>query len=184
MKEHISATPTLMLIGGAPGSGKSTLASTLAAERPLALALDIDTIKHSLGDWERDPTAAGLQARRLAVAMIDRHLTDGYDVVLGQYLARTAFLEELESLAAARGARFIEAVLVLDESTLARRLAGRRERPDRPEHTVNDRFVGPADAGDLVRSIDQVLALRPGAHRVDACGSPEETAAVLRRLLT
>ena len=47
------AAPTLLLLNGAPGSGKSTLAALLTAERPGALALDIDAIKHSLGRWTR-----------------------------------------------------------------------------------------------------------------------------------
>lgn len=38
----------LVLINGAPGSGKSTLAHALAARRPLALALDVDQLKHAL----------------------------------------------------------------------------------------------------------------------------------------
>ena len=61
--------------------------------------------------------------------MAGRQLADGFDVVIGQYLARTEFLEELEQLAAEHGARFVDAVLVLDERTLRTRLAGRRERP-------------------------------------------------------
>lgn len=170
--------PALLVLNGAPGSGKSTLAALLtvrlAAERPGALALDIDGIKHSLGGWEEDLTASGLQARRLAVAMAARHLRDGHDVVIGQYLARTDFLEELEQLADDCGARFVEVVLVLDEATLAGRLARRRDRPDRPEQAANDRHVGPSDAPDLVGSIEQLLSRRPGAHVLEASGSREE----------
>jgi len=161
-------SPRLVLLNGAPGSGKSTLAALLAAQTPLALALDIDTLKHSLGEWDQDLSASGLQARRLAVSLIRQHLADGHDVVLGQYLARTPFLEELEQLAADCGARFIEVALILDEATLAQRLSSRREHPDRPEQARNDRFVGPDDAAELVRSIDEVLKHRPSARRVDA----------------
>lgn len=178
-----SRPATLMLVGGAPGSGKSTLAALLAAQFPLALALDIDSIKHSLGGWDEDLNRCGTQARRLATAMIAQHLADGHDVVLGQYLARTPFLDELEQLAAAHGARFVEVVLMLDEQTLARRLQGRRERPDRPEQAPNDRFVSPGQAGELSRSIEEVLTIRPGARRVDASGSIAETLAALRALL-
>ncbi|WP_193104353.1 AAA family ATPase [Brachybacterium sp. FME24] len=181
MAEH-SEPPTLLLLNGAPGSGKSTLAALLAAERPLALALDIDSIKHSLGEWDRDLQASGLQTRRLAVAMIRQHLTDGHDVVLGQYLARTAFLEELERVAAECQARFVEAVLILDEETLAQRLTARRAAPDRPEQAANDRFVGPQDVADLVRSIENVLRYRPNARRLDARGSRSSVFEELRRL--
>lgn len=180
-REH--RRPTLLLLNGAPGSGKSTLTALLAAERPLALALDIDRIKHSLGGWDQDLTASGLQARRLATAMISRHLEDGHDVLIGQYLARTPFLEELEQLAAEHGARFVEAALLVGETTLAQRLSGRRERPDRPEQSANDRFVGVEDAPELVRSLEAVLALRPGAHRIDASGDRGTALAQLRPLL-
>src|SRR5699024_7776598 len=136
---------TLMLLGGAPGSGKSTLAARLAEERPLALALDIDVLKHSLGGWDEDLTRSGLQARRLAAAMIGQHLADGHDVLLGQYLARTSFIEQLEQLAADHGARFVEVVLVLEERTLAQRLQERgsartgRSRPATTASSVRTR---------------------------------------------
>lgn len=174
--------PTLTLLNGAPGSGKSTLAALLAEEHPLALALDIDAIKHALGGWDEDLTRSGLQARRLATAMIGQHLADGRDVVLGQYLARTPFLEELEQLAAEHGTRFVETVLILDERTLTQRLQGRGEHPDRPEQARNDRFVRPEQASELVRSIEVVLALRPTARRVDASGNIADTLASLRAL--
>ncbi|GAA1484641.1 AAA family ATPase [Brachybacterium fresconis] len=177
------SAPTLMLLNGAPGSGKSTLAALLAAERPLALALDIDSIKHSLGGWDQDLQTSGLQARRLAVVMIRRHLADGHDVVLGQYLARTPFLEELEQLAADCGARFVEVALMLDERSLARRLRGRLAAPDRAEQAANDRFVDPEDAPQLVASIERVLTQRPRALRVDAAGSTEETLSLVDALL-
>lgn len=179
MSSAADAAPTLLLLNGAPGSGKSTLAALLAAERPLALALDIDTIKHALGGWDQDLQASGLQARRLAVAMIRRHLADGHNVIVGQYLARTPFLEELEALAAECGARFLEVALILDEQTLAERLRARRQAPDRAEQTANDRFVGPDGAAELVTSIEQVLARRPRARQVDARGRRED---VLRQV--
>lgn len=169
-ERHVaSPRPTLMLLNGAPGSGKSTLAAALAARTPYALALDIDTVKHSLGGWEDDLQASGLQARRLAVALIRQHLGDGHDVVLGQYLARPPFLEELEQLAAQCGARFVEVALILEADTLAERLRARRRRPDRPEQSANDRHVGPEEASELVASIERVLRRRPQARRLDAC---------------
>ncbi len=78
----------------APGSGKSTLAEAFAQDVPMTLALDIDAIRHSLGRWEEDPSASGLLARRLGLALARQHLTAGYDVVVGQYVARTDFSRE------------------------------------------------------------------------------------------
>lgn len=102
--------------------------------------------------------------------MIHQHLTDGHDVVLGQYLARTVFLEELEALALQCGARFVETDLILDAPTLEQRLRNRRRSPDRPEQVHNDRHVGPEDAAGLVASIDQVLAERPGPAQSAGAG--------------
>jgi adenylate kinase family enzyme len=56
----------LVLINGTPGSGKSTVAAALADRVPMMLALDVDGIKHALGRWEDDATAAGHHARWLA----------------------------------------------------------------------------------------------------------------------
>ena len=58
---------TLIFLNGAPGSGKSTLARRLVDSRPLALLLDVDTLRAQLGDWQRDPGAAGPAARRIAL---------------------------------------------------------------------------------------------------------------------
>jgi 2-phosphoglycerate kinase len=51
--------PRLILINGAPGTGKSTIAHRLAQGAPLDLTLDLDMIKHSLGQRHADMTAAG-----------------------------------------------------------------------------------------------------------------------------
>lgn len=181
---EMAADPVLLLLNGAPGSGKSTVAARLVAQRPLALALEIDALKHSLGGWDRDLQASGLQARRLAFALARRHLEDGHDVVIGQYLARPAFAQQLEDLAAHSGARFVEAVLLLDAEALAQRLTARRHAPDRPEQAANDRFVGPEDAPALVASIDQVLTAQPGSRRIDAARPIDRIVDELSALLT
>lgn len=149
----------------------------------MAMALDVDVIKHSLGRWQTDMPAAGLQARRLALALVRQHLNDGYDVVMGQYLARASFIGQLEQVAAETVARFIEVALVVDEVTLARRLGARRAQPSRPEHSANDKLVSPSDAKTLLRSIELLCRQRRSIIPVEASGSVGEVALRVRALI-
>jgi predicted kinase len=177
------AMTRLVLINGAPGSGKSTIAHALALEKSMTLALDIDGIKHSLGRWDEDPLASGLHARRLTLALASEQLRAGFDVVISQYLARSPFIGDLERLAERHGAQFYEFVLDLDAAVLARRLAERASNPDRLEHAVNNRLVGPEDADALVQTIEPLRQRRPRACWVDAAGSLSSTLDILRAAL-
>ncbi len=174
----------LVLLNGAPGSGKSTMAAALAQEQSLTLALDIDALKHALGRWDDDLLAAGLLARRLALATAREQLSAGHDVVVGQYLAQTAFIEQLEGLATELGASFVEIVLELDAADLARRLSDRATRPTRPEHRANDRLVDPDEAPRLVASLEGLREDRPQAVWVDASGTPSDTLDLLRAAIS
>ena len=149
----------------------------------MALALDVDGLKHALGRWDVDPSASGLHARRLSIALAREQLSAGYEVIVGQYLARTSFIEELETMAGQQGARFLEFVLDIDPPALAARLAQRSRDPDRAEHEVNNRLVAPGDAGRLVESIEALRAVRPHAIWIDARGSQPCTLSLLRTAL-
>ena len=175
--------PRLILINGAPGTGKSTIAHRLAQDRRLALALDLDVLKHSLGQWDADMTAAGYHARLLALAVIATQLDSGHDVHVGQFLAKTEFIDQLESAAQRHGATFVEVILTADVATLQRRLAQRALRPERSEHLINASIVSADDVPALVDAIDRVARLRPSATLVDASGELDETVDRVRRVL-
>ncbi len=165
----------LVLINGAPGSGKSTLAEALTRVLPHARAVDIDVIKHSIVGWDDNPSRAGLEARRRALVEARAGLLAGCDVVVGQYLARTDFVEQLEQLALDSGVDFRELILDLDARTLASRLAGRSAGPSRPEHAINNELLTPKDAERLAASMTPLRESRPRAIWVNARGSLQAT---------
>lgn len=149
----------------------------------MTLALDVDALKHALGRWRDDPIASGLHARRLALAVAREHLRAGWDVVVGQYLARTDFIEQLERVCVESDAVFVEVVLELSPSELAARLASRAAAPSRTEHLVNNQLAGPDDAPHFIESLRSLRETRPDAIWVAAHGTVAETLDRLRTVL-
>ena len=56
-------------------------------------------------------------------------------------------------------------------------------RSERPEHEVNNRLVGPDEAGHLVASLEALRPLRPDAVWIDARGSRRSALDLLRASL-
>ena len=123
------------------------------------------------------PIASGRHARRLALALIDEQLGSGHDVYVGQYLARTEFIEDLEQACRRRSASFHEIVLDVDADRLRRRLDERTLSPSRPEHAINGRLVTAADVPQLIGSLSALRASRSAAIWIDANGDREDTLA-------
>jgi predicted kinase len=163
--------PLLILINGAPGSGKSTLARLLVDERPLALLLDIDSVRGHLGQWNADPQAAGRTARQLALAMIRTHLDAGLDVIVPQFLVRSAFIVELERATAGAGGTFIEIALVSSPEEAAARFAARASSDD-PNHQDAARLQQAPGARPIEELYGEMLAMlhrdRPGTRFVES----------------
>lgn len=180
--------PRLILLNGPPGSGKSTLASRYAEEHPLCLNLDIDRLRGMLGGWWDDPTAAGLHARRLAIAMAREQLSQGHDVVIPQYLGRIEFVLQLERLADEVGARFHECVLLLDKAAALRRFAERSAAGELPAHLeaqrLLDRFGGADELAAMHDRLVALVAARPATLPVPAYdGDPDRSYQELRAAL-
>ncbi|ERK69303.1 AAA family ATPase [Leifsonia aquatica] len=176
----------LILINGAPASGKSTLAALLVEDRPLALALDIDSVRGALGRWSDDPEASGTAARRIALAMIDAHLTAGHDVVVPQFLRRPEFADELAAAAHAAQAGFVEIVLVGDPAEASARFAARSASDD-PRHrdaAVLQRLPAAEPIEALYADLLAMAEQRPGVHFVPTVdGEPERALQAIRSIL-
>ncbi|RBY77351.1 hypothetical protein DQ239_10655 [Blastococcus sp. TF02-09] len=155
--------PRVVLLNGPPGIGKTTLARRYVLDRPLALALDIDTLRRGLGRWEEHQEAAGQLARALALAMIRTHLAAGHDVVVPQYVARTEFLDALAAAADAGGARFVEVYLTDAREAALERFAARAGDEAAAQHHAEAvrTLGGPAELAAMVDRIEAVRRRRP-----------------------
>lgn len=178
----------LILLNGLPGSGKSTLAGRFVADHPLALCLDVDLVRDMLGGWLDQPSTAGQLARRLALAMARVALTEGHDVIVPQFLGRCEFIGELEALAEAVGARFMEIVLINDPDRITERLAQRGAGPmtsqQRDAHVLLERGGGLGQIPNLHRRLLDVVAERPATVVVTpTVGEIEQTYQDLLRSL-
>ena len=97
-----------------------------------------------------------------------------------QFLGRAEFIGELEALAGELGAEFVEVVLVEEPDVAAARLAQRAAGPmtavQRDAHVMLDRAGGLDAVPELHRRLQDVLAGRPDARRVEPVpGDVEQT---------
>lgn len=168
----------LIHLNGVTAIGKSTVADRLVAKRPLALKLDIDSIRVSLGQW-REHEASKQVARTLGFMLAARHLASGRDVVVPQLLVRPDVIDQLEVVASEAGASFVEVMLVGDHEEVVKRMRASYRR--REEGHPRDLFSLEELESQLEYArpaLERLAADRPATRIVDVSGLSEAAAAL------
>jgi len=181
-------TARLILLNGPPGIGKSTLAQRFVDDHPLALDLDLDSVRRMLGRWDEQPIEAGLLARAMTLEMARVHLCAGHDVIVPQYLGRPQFLAQAEQVARDAGARFLEFVLMDGRDSSVRRFQQRTATASTTTHVeagaLMEQFGGQPALEAMYDRLLLLLSHRPHAQVIQTRdGQPDAAYAELRRLV-
>jgi predicted kinase len=181
-------TARLILLNGPPGIGKSTLAQRFVDEHPLALDLDLDSVRRMLGRWDEHPIDAGLLARAMTLEMARVHLCAGHDVIVPQYLGRPQFIAQAEQVAHDAGARFLEFVLMDGRDNCVQRFHRRSARAATTAHVeagaLMEQFGGQPALEAMYDRLLLLLSHRPGAQVIQSRdGQADAAYAELRRLV-
>jgi predicted kinase len=181
-------TARLILLNGPPGIGKSTLAQRYVDDHPLALNLDLDSVRRLLGRWSDHPIEAGLLARSMTLEMTRVHLQSDHAVVIPQYLGRPQFLQQAEQVARDVGAPFAEFVLMDSRDSAVQRFTRRTAAAALPAHVeagkLMEHFGGKPALEAMYDRLLLVLSHRPNAQVIQSRdGQADEAYAELSRRL-
>lgn len=176
--------PKLILLNGPLAIGKSTIAKMYGERNPLALSLDIDAVRASLGQWrEHRAESAGL-AKRMAAAMARVALDAGHDVIVAQILRWPEDVELFEKLAREAGADLCEVLLHVSKEEAVRRFVERGRAEGHELGYEPDGLIGRSGGIPYVEQMyDEMMAIassRPRNIIINSVqGAPDDTYASL-----
>ncbi len=175
-----SNKPSLILLNGPLGIGKSTLATMYSERHPLALNLDIDLIRGSLGQWRERRVESAKLAWEMTHQMGRVALTARSDVIVAHAIRRPEHFRHLEELAAETGAKLYEILLLAPKDEAIRRFIARGQASGFELGYRPDGLVGRLGGIPWVEAIyDGVVAATKSRTETiiinPLYGSPEET---------
>jgi hypothetical protein len=111
--------------------------------------------------------------------MAERHLRDGHDVVVPQYLGRLPFIETLEGIAQQTGSTFREVIVLADDDVVIERFRARRaELAATGGHHPEADVEGRSNAREITearKNLADIRAARPGTLVVAATRDVDAT---------
>jgi predicted kinase len=153
----------LILVNGPPASGKSTLARRYVDDHDRAVLVEVDALRMTLPNWERDE-ATRLVARELAGAAVVEHLHAGRDVVMPQYFGRLGYIVLLQDVAREHGATFVELILASGAALAVDRFRARRRAMTECSEHHPERDIADADIEAFILDAVDRLSRLPTAR--------------------
>jgi predicted kinase len=178
----------LILVNGPPASGKSTLARRYVDDHDGAALVEVDVLRMTLPNWEKDE-ATRLAAAELARVVIAEHLGAGRDVVMAQYFGRLGYIVLLDDVAREHGATFVEVILSTGAAVAIDRFRARRRAMAERGEIHPERDIAEADVEtfilDAVERLTRLPTARPESRviPVDPEASEDEVYRRLRSVL-
>jgi predicted kinase len=175
--------PQLVVLNGPPGIGKSTLAERYVEDHPLSLCLEQDVVRGLIGGWLGRESDSGILARKLCLVMAREHLLGGRDVIVPQFIALPAYLDELAAVARDAGAHHYELVLTDYARNAESRFHARASDPKRAEHQrIAAKFIG--DAGGYPHQFQRLVQGLAGRDVIEIRSKEHDIEETYRRLLS
>lgn len=115
----------LIVLNGPCGIGKNTIAQKYLDREELTLLMDIDEIRRFLGNHRQKRAASAKLASDLACVMTERHLENGYDVIVPNSLRHHEHIDVFKSIAEDTDSEYFEVMLWADKQSAIDRAVNR-----------------------------------------------------------